>query len=144
MCPGSVFLLFFYHLFELSLSELLSSVSASFHFYPPPPFFSLLSLHLPLHTSPSSIRLPSTSPRLLLLQCVSLVPLTPHTAPIPRKPLQTASTIKAHSQSARQPVQPASQAAFCFDLKLLSSQSQGCFPLLIHIKDPLKLLKFAF
>lgn len=40
--------------------------------------------------------------------------------------------------------QSASQPAFCFDLKLLSSQSQGCFPLLIHIKDPLKLPKFAF
>lgn len=35
---------------------------------------------------------PSTSP----------VPLTPHAAPIPRKPLQTASAIKDHSQSARQ------------------------------------------
>lgn len=51
------------------------------------------------------------------------------------------SVSQAVSQAASK---AASQRAFCFDLKLLSSQSQGCFPLLIHIKDPLKLPKFAF
>ena len=54
------------------------------------------ALHCRHHAPPPSL---SASP----------VPLTPHAAPIPRKPLQTASAIKAHSQSARQPVsQPAS------------------------------------
>lgn len=122
--------------------------SASFHFYPLPS----LSLHLPLHTSPSSIWLPSPPPTTStppasssFSSSASLLSHWHHTLlPSPENHFkQPAPSKPTVSQPGSQFSQPASQP-FCFDLKLLSSQSQGCFPLLIHIKDPLKLPKFPF
>lgn len=118
-----LFLLFLYHPSDFSLSPLpCISTSYPFHsFFPPflstpsPTFFPFLLFHLSILRSSQpgfpelctvAIMHPPSPP---LSQSASPVPLTPHAAPIPRKPLQTASAIKAHSQSARQPVsQPAS------------------------------------
>lgn len=131
------------HLY-LCLSSLLHLLSLSLVFH----FYSLLLLSCPLlpsilHSSEPGLPEPYTFAVMApLLLTVSLVPLTPHTASIP--PKTTSNGQRHQSRTVSQPgSQSASQPAFCFDLKLLSSQSQGCFPLLIHIKDPLKLLKFA-
>lgn len=94
--------------------------------------------------SPNAVRSPSCPPLPEYLPCPTDTTRCSH-------PPKTTSNSQRHQrpQSVSQAVsqaasKAASQRAFCFDLKLLSSQSQGCFPLLIHIKDPLKLPKFAF
>lgn len=113
-------------------------------------FFSLFDPPLSLSSappnpgSPNAVRSPSCPPLSEYLPCPTDTTRCSH-------PPKTTSNSQRHQrpQSVSQAVsqaasKAASQRAFCFDLKLLSSQSQGCFPLLIHIKDPLKLPKFAF
>lgn len=116
----SLFFLFPYHPFDSSLSLYLFHLQSLFPLFPflstPPTFFPSPSIYPPRFPARAPHALYSCHPLTVyrtscpppFLPSVSLVPLTPHTAPIPRKPLQTASAIKARSQSARQPVsQPA-------------------------------------
>lgn len=116
-------------------------------------FFSLFDP--PLFPSPCRLLHPTRAPPMLYGR--HHVPPLSEYLPCPTDttrcshPPKTTSNSQRHQrpQSVSQAVsqaasKAASQRAFCFDLKLLSSQSQGCFPLLIHIKDPLKLPKFAF
>lgn len=101
------------YLLVSQLPHPLSLLTLSYIFIHSFSYFLPFSFHLSILRSSSQPRVPQA------LHCrhhapppslsASPVPLTPHAAPIPRKPLQTASAIKAHSQSARQPVsQPAS------------------------------------
>lgn len=133
-----IFLFFSSHLsplfiLRLSLSTLSSLWSFSICFCVPqilltfPFFFSVCVHYLLLYSSLfpciHHLLLPARTPPALYGRrrapppcslSTSPVPLTPHAAPIPRKPLQTLSAIKDHSQSGRQsasqPVrQPVSQ-----------------------------------
>lgn len=112
------------------------------YFFPSPSIYP--SSAPPSSGCPDPVRSPSWPPLLERLPCPTDTTHCSH-------PPKTTSNSQRHqspqsvSQAVSQPAsKAASQPAFCFDLKLLSSQSQGCFPLLIHIKDPLKLPKFAF
>lgn len=151
-----LFLLFLYHPSDFSLSPL-PCISTSYPFHSFFSHFYLLLLLLsflfsssiypssapPSPGSPSSVRSPSCTPPHLLSPRAPPLSHWHHTLlPSPenhfKQPAPSKPTVSQPGS------QWASQPAFCFDLKLLSSQSQGCFPLLIHIKDPLKLPKFAF
>lgn len=137
--------------FVISLMLLYLNVSKIFHFFthlpPPTPLFKLFPLFSPAPDyTPANVQLPSCTTSLPLLHELLLCPTDTARCSHPPK---TTSNEQRHQrpQSVSQAVSQAAskaaiQPAFCFDLKLLSSQSRGCFPLLIHIKDPLKRPKF--
>lgn len=108
----------FYHLFEPSLSELLSSVSASFHFYPPLPSLSSPSIfppHFPqLYTTAINLPPPPPpSPPLVRLSCPTDTTHCSH-------PPKTTSNSQHHQspQSVSQAACSASQPALLLRLKI--------------------------